>query len=113
MNRGFLLGAVVAAGAVMLIPGVAQAVGRAGRPLARAAMRTGTAAYDGFRRAGAEAWEHMEDIAAEIREETERERHAEAAAAAAGGDTAAGEGPATKAHAGPAPGTPTEPAGDD
>ena len=90
MNRGFLMGAVVAAGAVMLIPGVAQAVGRAGRPLARAAMRTGSVAYDEFRKAGAEAWEHMEDIAAELREEMERERQAAAAAAAAGAAAAPG-----------------------
>lgn len=84
MNKGFLLGAVVAAGAVMLIPGVAQAVGRAGRPLARAALRTGSVAYDEFRKAGAEAWEHMEDMAAEIREEMEQARRTAAEAAAAG-----------------------------
>jgi hypothetical protein len=82
MNKSFLLGAAAAAGAVLLIPGVAQAVGRAGRPLARAAMRSGAVAYDEFRRAGAEAYEHMEDIAAEIREEMEAERRSAAEAAA-------------------------------
>ena len=95
MNRSFLLGAALAAGAVMLVPGVAAAVGRAGRPLARAAMRTGATAYDEFRRAGAEAYEHMEDIAAEIREEMEAERRA-AAEAAARGDGARREGPGTE-----------------
>ncbi|WP_371036378.1 MULTISPECIES: DUF5132 domain-containing protein [unclassified Rhodosalinus] len=82
MNKSFLLGATVAVGAVMLIPGVAPAVGRASKPLARAALRTGTVAYDEFRKAGAEAFEHFEDIAAEIREEMEAERHAAAQEAA-------------------------------
>jgi hypothetical protein len=85
MNKSFLLGAALAAGAVMLVPGVASALGRAGRPLARAAMRTGATAYDEFRRAGAEAYEHMEDIAAELREEMEAERRAAADAAARAG----------------------------
>lgn len=84
MNRNFVLGATIAVGAVMLIPGVAQAVGRAGRPLVRAGLRTGSVAYDEFRRAGAEAYEHMEDIAAEIREEMEAERRSAAEAAAEG-----------------------------
>ncbi len=85
MSKSFFLGAAVAVGAVMLIPGVAPAIGRAGRPLARAAMRTGTVAYDEFRKAGAEAFEHLEDIAAEIREEMEAERHAAAHEAAGPG----------------------------
>lgn len=87
MNRGFLMGAALAAGAVLLVPGVAVALGRAGRPVLRAAMKTGTVAYAEFRRAGAEVYEHMEDIAAELRAEmAEAERAAEAADA---GDAAA------------------------
>lgn len=86
MNKNFFLGALVTAGAVMLIPGVAQAMGRAGRPLMRAAMRTGHTAYDEFTKAGAEAYEHFEDLAAEIREEMNAERRA--AAAEASGETA-------------------------
>lgn len=74
MNKSFFLGAAVAVGAVMLVPGVAVALGRAGRPLVRAGMRTGAVAYDEFRKAGAEAYEHMEDIIAEVREEMEAER---------------------------------------
>jgi hypothetical protein len=74
MNKSFFLGATVAVGAVLLVPGVAAAVGRAGRPLVRAALRTGAVAYDEFRKAGAEASEHMEDLAAEIREEMAAER---------------------------------------
>jgi hypothetical protein len=81
MSKGFFMGAAVAVGAVVLIPGVAAALGRAGRPIARAAIRSGSVAYDEFRRAGAEAYEHMEDLAAEIREEMEAERRATAQAA--------------------------------
>ena len=103
MDKKYLLGAAVAVGAVMLVPGVAAALGRAGRPLMRAAARTGAVAYDEFRRAGAEAYEHMEDIAAEIRTEMEAER----AAAEGYADDAAAEDfaddldkPGVKAHAG-------------
>ena len=92
MNKSFLLGAVVATGAVMLIPGVAVALGRAGRPLVRAGLRSGAVAVDEFRKAGAEAYEHMEDIVAEVREEMEAERaRAETDPAP---DTEAGDAPA-------------------
>ncbi|MFC2968225.1 DUF5132 domain-containing protein [Acidimangrovimonas pyrenivorans] len=74
MNKSFFLGAAVATGAVMLIPGVAVALGRAGRPLVRAGLRTGAVAFEEFRKAGAEAYEHMEDIVTEIREDMEAER---------------------------------------
>lgn len=84
MNRGFLMGAALAAGAVLLVPGVAVALGRAGRPIVRAAMKTGAVAFTEFRRAGAEVYEHMEDIAAELRAEmAEAEQAADAAATAA------------------------------
>lgn len=69
MSRGFVIGAAVALGTVMLVPGVAKALGRAGKPLARAAMRTGTVAHDEFRAAAAETYEHIEDIVTEVREE--------------------------------------------
>lgn len=89
MNRGFLMGAALAAGAVLLVPGVAVALGRAGRPVLRAAMKTGAVAYTEFRRAGAEVYEHMEDIAAELRAEmAEAERAAEASDAAQAADAA-------------------------
>lgn len=90
----FLLGATVAVGAVMLVPGVANALARAGKPLARAAMRTGAVAYDEFRSAAAEAYEHVEDIVAEVREEMNEKRAAEmdeAAAEAAAEATADGK----------------------
>lgn len=76
MDKKFFLGAATAVGALMLVPGVAAALGRAGRPLVRAATRTGAVAFDEFRRAGAEAYEHMEDIAAEVRAEMEADRAA-------------------------------------
>lgn len=72
MNRGFILGAAVATGALLLIPGVAFALSRAGRPVMRAAVRTGTFAYREFQRAGAEVYEHMEDLAAEVSAEVKR-----------------------------------------
>ena len=92
IGRGYLIGAAVAVGGLMLIPGVAAAVGRAGRPLARAAMKTGATAYDEFRRAGAEAYEHLEDIAAEVRAEM-------AARAEQAGDMAAGAADAAESAA--------------
>ena len=89
MNRGFLMGAALAAGAVLLVPGVAVALGRAGRPMVRAAMKTGAVAFTEFRRAGAEVYEHMEDIAAELRAEmAEAEQAADEAATAASGEAA-------------------------
>ncbi|MCR9152259.1 MAG: DUF5132 domain-containing protein [Rhodobacteraceae bacterium] len=83
MKKEFLLGAALATGAVLLVPGLAVALSRAGRPVMRAAMKTGAVAYTEFRRAGAEVYEHMEDIAAEMRAEmAEAEAAAEAADAA-------------------------------
>lgn len=84
MKKEFLLGAALAAGAVLLVPGLALAMSRAGRPVLRAAMKTGAVAYTEFRRAGAEVYEHMEDIAAEMRAEMQAaEAEAESADAAA------------------------------
>jgi len=77
MNKSVFLGAALAAGALMMVPGVAVAFGRAAKPLVRAGLRTGNVAYDEFRKAGAEAFEHVEDILAEVREEMQAEREAE------------------------------------
>lgn len=92
MYRGFLFGATVALGAVMLVPGVAPALARAGRPIARAAMRTGAVAYDEFRAAAAETYEQVEDIVAEVREEMQEKRHADMQQAAAEAADAGGDG---------------------
>lgn len=101
MNRGFLLGASLATGALLLVPGVAVALGRAGRPILRAAARTGTVAYREFQKAGAEVYEHMEDIAAEVEEELLAHREAAKSKrdASAGAHT---EAPATSAADAPA-----------
>jgi cytochrome P450 len=73
-----------------MIPGVAAAVGRAGRPIVRAAMKGGSTAYDEARRAGAEIYEHIEDVVAEIRAEkadgVADDDMAEDMSVAAGGD---------------------------
>lgn len=108
--RGFVIGAALAAGGMLLIPGVAAAVGRAGRPLMRATMKTGATAYDEFRRAGAEAYEHMEDIAAEIRAEMEASREAEDAAP--GGERAAEGAPGEGSGEDAARSAAARPAGD-
>jgi len=80
MDKKYVIGAAVAVGALVLVPGLAAALSRAGEPLKRAAMKTGAVAWDEFRKAGAEAYEQMEDIAAEFRSEVEAHQ-AEAAAA--------------------------------
>jgi len=69
VNRSFIFGAAAAVGAIMLLPGVAAGLARAGRPLARAAVKTGAVAIEEFRKGGAEAYEAFEDLAAEVREE--------------------------------------------
>lgn len=78
MDRKFLLGAGVVVGAIILVPGLASAVTRAGRPIARAAVKTGAVAWTEFRKAGAETFEHMEDLAAEFRAEVARHEAGEA-----------------------------------
>jgi hypothetical protein len=76
----------------MLVPGVAPALARAGKPMARAAMRTGAVAYDEFRAAAAETYEQVEDIVAEVREEMHEKRQAEMEQAAAEAADAGGDG---------------------
>ncbi len=92
VGRGVLVGAVLAAGALLLVPGVAAAVGRAGRPIVRTAIKGGSAAYAEARRAGAEVYEHVEDVVAELRAEQE----------VAMSDDATGDGPAAAGGHGPA-----------
>jgi hypothetical protein len=87
MDKKYAIGAAVAVGMLVLVPGLAAALTRAGQPLKRAALRSGAVAWDEFRRAGAEAFEHMEDLAAEFRAEVAT-RQAEAAAAETAAATA-------------------------
>ena len=69
IDRKIVIGAAIATGAVLLVPGVAAALARAARPLVKAAAKAGATAYEEFKHAGAETFEHVEDIFAEIRSE--------------------------------------------
>jgi hypothetical protein len=80
MDKKYLIGATLAIGALTLVPGLSASLSRAARPLSRAAVRTGAVAWDEFRKAGAEAFEHIEDLAAEFRAEVAARQAAEAAA---------------------------------
>ena len=82
LGRGILLGTIAATGALLLVPGVAVAVARAGKPVARAATKTGATAIGESRRAGAEVYENLEDIAAEIRSDMAEAAGADLAEAA-------------------------------
>jgi hypothetical protein len=75
----------------VLVPGLAAALARAGEPLKRAAIRSGAVAWDEFRRAGAEVFEHMEDVAAEFRAEVATREAESAAAEAAAAAPSSGE----------------------
>jgi hypothetical protein len=88
MDKKYLIGATLALGTLILVPGLSAALSRAARPLSRAAVKTGAVAWDEFRKAGAEAFEHLEDLAAEFRAEVAARQAAEAAAETAT-DTAA------------------------
>lgn len=95
MDKKIVLGAVVAVGALALVPGLAAALTRASEPLRRAALRSSAVAWDEFRKAGAEVFEHVEDIASEFRAnvaahqaETAASEVAAATKAATGSDAA-------------------------
>jgi hypothetical protein len=90
MDKKYVIGAAVAVGALVLVPGLAAALARAGEPLKRAAVKSGAVAWDEFRKAGAEAFEHMEDLAAEFRAEVAA-REAEGAASEAAAAAATGQ----------------------
>lgn len=87
-KKTFILGAVVATGAILLVPGVAAAVARAGRPFLRSAMKNGSTIFDDLKMAGADAFEHFEDMFADIRAEMKEEAGAAAAEAEESADDA-------------------------
>lgn len=91
VDRKIVIGAAIATGAVLLVPGVAAALARAARPLVKAAVKTGATAYEEFRHAGAETFEHVEDIVAEIRAEMAEPQGTTAEQAAADVERAAKE----------------------
>lgn len=82
MGRGLILGAVIAAGALLLIPGVAVAAARAVRPVVRSALKNGSKSATAVQQSFAEAFEHIEDVAAEVRAELDAERESAPFAAA-------------------------------
>jgi hypothetical protein len=69
MDKKYVIGAAVVVGALVLLPGLAASLMRAGQPLRRAAVKTGAVAY-----------EHMEDLAAEFRAEVAARQSDEAPA---------------------------------
>lgn len=94
MARGsVLIGIAIGAGALLLVPGVAAAVARAGRPLLRSAVRQGAGAAEAAGRAFGDLYEHVEDVVAEVR--------ADMAAAEAAATEEAADAPAATAPAGP------------
>lgn len=73
---------IIGVGVVALLPAVAPALIRVGRPLIRSAVKSSVLLLEASREAVAEAGEALEDIFAEVKAELS-ERHDMAAAAAA------------------------------
>lgn len=69
MDRKLMIGAAVALGALMIVPGVASAVARAARPAVKAALKTSLLGYREVQRAGMEIYETAEDALAEVEQE--------------------------------------------
>jgi hypothetical protein len=93
MNKDIAKGLAIGLGAAIVAPIALAAAGSFGRPLARAAVKTGLLFYEKGRETAAELGEMMEDLVAEARAELEEveaevpaagEEAEEAAAAAAG-----------------------------
>lgn len=86
-------GLAIGAAAAMLVPVILPAVAAVGRPLARAAIKTGIVMYEKGREAAAEVGEVIDDLVAEARADLERSHAAEAAAAAEAASEEVREGP--------------------
>jgi hypothetical protein len=78
-QRNILVGIAVGLGVAALIKEVAPAFKGAGRPLAKAAIKSGIIALDKSREAAAHVRETYEDLVAEVRSEMEEEARARAA----------------------------------
>lgn len=78
-QRNILLGIAVGLGAAALIKGVGPAFKGAGRPLAKAAIKSGIIVLDKSREAAAHVRETYEDLVAEVRSEMEEDARARAA----------------------------------
>ncbi len=70
LEGGAVTGVAIGAGALLLFPGLRQAVGRVMRPLAVGAIKAGMVVYD---QAGSTLREATEDLVAEARAELEAE----------------------------------------
>jgi hypothetical protein len=89
LSQGRLLtGIAIGVGVALLAPVALAALGGAGRPAARAAVKAGLLVYEKGRETLAELAEIAEDLAAEAQADLERER-AEADAPEAAPETAA------------------------
>ncbi len=69
MDRKLMIGAAIAVGALMVVPGVAAAVARAARPAVKAAIKASVVGYREVQRAGMEVYETAEDALAEAQHE--------------------------------------------
>lgn len=69
MDRKLMIGAALAVGALMVVPGVAAAVARAARPAVKAAIKASVIGYREVQRAGMEVYETAEDALAEVQHE--------------------------------------------
>lgn len=78
-QQKILLGIAIGVGAAALIKGVGSAFKGAGRPLAKATIKSGIIVLDKGREAAAHARETFEDLVAEVRSEMEEEARAQAA----------------------------------
>jgi hypothetical protein len=77
-------------GVAVLAPVLLPIIAGAGRPLARAAIKTGIIMYEKGREAAAEVGEVFDDLVAEARAEIQQNHAARDAAAAAAGTAATG-----------------------
>ena len=80
MDRKLMIGAALAVGALMIVPGVAAAVARAARPAVKAAIKASVVGYREVQRAGMEVYETAEDALAEVQHELAEEDRAGASA---------------------------------
>jgi len=70
-QQNILIGIAIGVGAAALIKGVGSAFKGAGRPLAKATIKSGIILFDKGREAAARARETFEDLVAEVRSEME------------------------------------------
>jgi len=80
LKNGTSLGVAIGLGAAVIAAAIVPAlpvIARAGRPAARAAIKSGLALVERGREVMAEASEELEDLLAEVRAELQQERKAQ------------------------------------